>query len=296
MRPQLRIVVGVDFSAESLSALGRAALLAEQCGGTLRLLHVIPREDIDAFAEESLLHPGVEERVLAAARARLSATLGAFPMRARDAAEIEVAVGRVHEQCLRAAEAADLLVLGPRGDKLLRNLFIGSTADRLLRASPCPVLVVEQAPAGPYSNVLLPLDDPERAGDALDAAARWAPEATMLAVHAIRVPLESSMRLAGADDDAIARVRSRARQEAARRFAELQPPLARPGRWHLSVIEGDPLPVILDQAATARADLIVIGKQGRAPWQEFLLGSVTRRVLAAAPCDVLVLPSPHGPT
>lgn len=296
MKARLRIVVGVDFSAGSSAVLGRAALLAEHCGGTLRLLHVIGREDVDALAEESLLHPGIESRVVAAARERLSACLAALPERAREAAEIEAAVGRVHEQCLRAAAKADLLVLGPRSDKRLRNLFIGSTADRLLRASPCPVLVVENAATGPYANVLLPLDDPDRAGDAVDAAARWAPDATMLAVHAIRVPMESSMRLAGADDQAIARVRARARQQAARRFAELQAPLAAPERWRLTVVEGDPFPVILDQAATARADLIVIGRQGRAPWQEFLLGSVTRRVLAAAPCDVLVLPSPRAPT
>jgi hypothetical protein len=39
-----------------------------------------------------------------------------------------------------------------------------------------------------------------------------------------------------------------------------------------------------------RADIIVAGKQGRSTMADFLLGSVTRRMLAQAACDVLILP------
>jgi nucleotide-binding universal stress UspA family protein len=286
------IVVGVDFSEDSAAAVGRAALLAEQFEGRLRLLHVLSPDDLQPVMADPALRPVMEERLLAFARRRLEGLLAPLPERVRQHATVAVAVGEVHEECVAAARTADLLVVGPRGTNPLRNLFIGSTADRLLRSSPCPVLVVKRSPTGPYASAVLPLDGPERAQDALAAAARWAPHAALVGVHAMRVPMESTLRLAGADEDAIARVRARARQEAAGRFAGLEPPTEPPGRWRLALAEGDPTPVILDVATAATADLVVIGRQGRAPWHEFLLGSVTRRVLATADCDVLVVP-PH---
>lgn len=295
MNVRNRILVGIDFSADTAAVLARAALLAEQHGGGLQLLHVVSREDMEPLVADPLLPSGVEKRLAAAAEERLQALAGMLPEPARDGVALSVAVGDVRESCLEAARSAELLVLGPRGTNPLRNLFIGSTADRLLRATPCPVLVVSRTPVGPYGSVVLPLDEPERARDALAAASRWAPDAAWVGVHAMRVPLESTLRLAGADDDAITRVRARARQEAASRFASLEPPKLRQGQWRLSIAEGDPTPVILDEAATARADLIVIGKQGRSAWHEFLLGSVTRRVLATAECDVLVVPPADRP-
>lgn len=295
MNVRHRFVVGIDFSADTAAVLARAGLLAQQHGGTLQLLHVISREYLEPLATDSLLPAGVRERLGAAAEDRLRALAATLPAPIRATIELTVVVGEVRDCILEAGGAADLLVLGPRGANPLRNLFIGSTADRLLRASRCPVLVVQHTPIGPYGSVVLPLDEPERAQDAFAAATRWAPDAAWVGVHAMRVPLESTLRLAGADDDAITRVRARARQEAASRFASLEPPKLRQGQWRLSIAEGDPTPVILDEAATARADLIVIGKQGRSAWHEFLLGSVTRRVLATAECDVLVVPPADRP-
>lgn len=285
MSARLRIVVGVDFSTDAASALARAALLARRSRAALRLVHVVAHDEFGRSIDAQLL-PRIERQLVAAARTRLEALVATLPRDVAAAAEVDVSVGGVQEGCLRAAASADLFVLGPRGAHPLRDLFIGSTADRLLRVSPCPVLVVKSAPAGPYASVLIPLDDPAHAPNLLATAARWAPGATTGGVHAIRVPLESTLRLGGADKHTIERVRARARHDAASDFDGMDVP----DGWRLSVVEGDPTPVILGAATLARADLIVIGKQGRAPWHEFLLGSVTRRVLATAACDVLVLP------
>jgi nucleotide-binding universal stress UspA family protein len=40
---------------------------------------------------------------------------------------------------------ADLVVMGKKGQSTLRELFLGSTAERLLRSAPCSVLAVKSA-------------------------------------------------------------------------------------------------------------------------------------------------------
>ena len=56
-----------------------------------------------------------------------------------------------------------------------------------------------------------------------------------------------------------------------------------------TVARGDPARVILEQAASCGADLIVMGRQGQGAVEYFLLGSVSRHVISDAKCDVLVV-------
>ena len=53
--------------------------------------------------------------------------------------------------------------------------------------------------------------------------------------------------------------------------------------------EGDPADVILEEATTAGADLVVVGTGGKNAVERFLLGSVSDKVAHRAPCDVLVV-------
>lgn len=55
------------------------------------------------------------------------------------------------------------------------------------------------------------------------------------------------------------------------------------------VVEGDPGRVVADVAKDRGVDLIVMGSRGYTGIQELLLGSVTHKVLHAAPCNCLVV-------
>ena len=55
------------------------------------------------------------------------------------------------------------------------------------------------------------------------------------------------------------------------------------------VMPGDPVEVILDQAKRVRADLIVMGTNGRRGVQRLVLGSVAESVVRRAGCPVLVV-------
>lgn len=61
------------------------------------------------------------------------------------------------------------------------------------------------------------------------------------------------------------------------------------GEIETMVAEGDPGRTILDTAASRRADLIVLGSRGLGDLQGLLLGSVSHKVVNAAPCNCLVV-------
>ena len=61
-------------------------------------------------------------------------------------------------------------------------------------------------------------------------------------------------------------------------------------RMGFAVAHGHPVWSTLSHARGLGADLIVAGKQGRSTLGEFLLGSVSRRVLAESSCDMLIVP------
>ena len=66
-------------------------------------------------------------------------------------------------------------------------------------------------------------------------------------------------------------------------------------KWEYSgfVVNGDPTLEIVSHEQKLNIDLIVMGKRGLHITEEFLLGSVTKRVLAESVSDVLVVMPEH---
>lgn len=57
---------------------------------------------------------------------------------------------------------------------------------------------------------------------------------------------------------------------------------------------GPPRSVILDEAESWGADLIMLGSHGYGRWERFLLGSVSQSVVSHAKCSVEVVRCSHG--
>lgn len=66
------------------------------------------------------------------------------------------------------------------------------------------------------------------------------------------------------------------------------------GNLEALVCEGEPHEVVVDIATERKADLIAIGTHGRKGFKKLFIGSVTSRVLASSPCDVLVVKKTSG--
>lgn len=278
MTPLRAILVATDFSEDAGMAARRAALLAREHGARCALLHVVPELPLDEALR--LKASGAVERALG----ELAAALGAK-------VEPRVASGPAAEAIRAAAADFDLAVVGARGQHPLRDFALGTTAERLLRTSTAPVLVVKGEPAGAYRQALVPVDFSEDSAAALALAARLAPRAELSLLHAFEVPFEGTLRLAGVPQDDIdlhrrlARDAAREEMEAMIRALDAAPRATR-------VIEHGYAPAhIVEAEARIGADLVVIGKHGRSALEELLLGSVTLHALSAARCDVLVVPA-----
>lgn len=131
-----RVLVPCDFSAFSDAAVHQAGELAIACDAELHLLHIVAPPGFLPQAESPA------DRVLHA-RQRLDQQL---PPHVVVKLRIERAVvcGTPHRAiCDYAREHdIDLIVMGTRGRTGLAELALGSVADKVLRAAPCPVLVV----------------------------------------------------------------------------------------------------------------------------------------------------------
>jgi nucleotide-binding universal stress UspA family protein len=205
-------------------------------------------------------------------------------------ASLTVKCGTVLDEILSASKEVDVLLLGVRGWNPLRDIILGTTADRLLRKGTRPVLIVKRPAREPYRRVIVPVDFRPQSVSALRMALMAAPEAEINLVHAYDVPLEKKLWLADVPDEKIQEFRNEARQKALDNVIGLRKEFGMEQQRILHYLEnGDPGSVILGREASSGADLIVIGKRKRSYAGELLLGSVTRHVLSGAKCDVLVV-------
>ena len=135
------IVVANDGSEGGFKALALACDLAKQHKAKLSMISVEQLPDLPASIDEVI---GTKEtqnhkyhEVLAKA-GKLAASKG---VKLKSAVVAGHPARAIAERLKR--EKADLLVVGFAGHSALYERILGSTADRLLRLSPCPVLVVK---------------------------------------------------------------------------------------------------------------------------------------------------------
>jgi nucleotide-binding universal stress UspA family protein len=235
-------------------------------------------------------HGDAETKLIDDAQRMLDALGSRIAEDTRMAAVSRIAIGAVLDEILSAAEQADLLVLGAHGSNRWREMFLGTTADRLLRMCTRPVLVIKRPPETSYRRALVPVDFSPHSIAALNTAMRVAPNADIMVVHASAVPFEGMLRQGGVLDDEIERFRGQAQQEAMSRISSLIDEVAEGSRRLFRFVElEDAARLILAKEESFGADLIVMGKHGKNVVEEMLLGSVTRRILSDSKCDVLIV-------
>ena len=141
-----KILVPFDFSDYSLSALLTAKKILSKISAQLVCVTVIPSEiDWDVLPEKAReSYPELVEEWEEAVSRIPSYLKKIFPSSYQ--VDLEVKIGVPAEQILRLAEQkkVDLIVLGAYGKDFKEGKFIGSTLQKVLRGSPCPVLAVKK--------------------------------------------------------------------------------------------------------------------------------------------------------
>jgi universal stress protein E len=286
------ILAATDLSAPARHAAERAALVSQATDASLDLLHVAnfaPLERLRLLMEAAPIE--MEKQVLATALQRLQELAAGLGQRYDVTAGTYAVAGSLLEvlgrQC--AVLATDLLVCGAKGESILRRLLLGTTAQRILNATKCPVLVVKQAPHESYKRLLVPVDFSPSSLRAIRHARNIAPQADIVLLHAYEVPFEGRMRYANVDDDIIKHYRIVSRQETSHKLDVLCDEAGLlPSKCGQVVLQGDPRMRILEQEQELDCDLIVMGKHGKTLLEELLVGSVTEHILTESQSDVFV--------
>jgi nucleotide-binding universal stress UspA family protein len=276
-------VVAVDFSEGASTALGRLRALPLASSPVIHLVHAVPVPTLTPL-------PVAKEMAEAELR-KLTPIVRRHFTRAR--VTTDVSSGRPADEIARIARErqAELIVAGRRGAGGFPRLMLGSTAERLLRVSRAPVLLVAPDSAA-YKHVLMPLDVTEDVAPVLRLAARLLPSAAFIEMlHVYWVYGAGYLAIGGAPRHVIANHRRRVRQQADDAAAPIVRWLKQAGfRATVRLLNGDPRRIVERVLRAEEPDLVVIGNHAQNAVSRALLGSVAAHVLKIATCDILLVP------
>jgi nucleotide-binding universal stress UspA family protein len=141
-----KILVGCDFSSDSDLAFEYGLSLAQEFQAELHLAHVIePPVQPNLLIEETYVSGEIQEDYHNQLIQKLKDMI---PGEAANwcTAQTSIMEGQPYEELVKYADTRDIdmIVLGVRGHGLVKTLFLGSTTDRVIRNSPCPVLSVSR--------------------------------------------------------------------------------------------------------------------------------------------------------
>ena len=138
------ILVPVDFSVESKKAIRYAVSLARQYGAKITLINVVERTGFPDFANYPLVME--DDKVMKSARTQLELICQQQAMEPKLVEKTLVRQGVPFHEITEAARSlkTDLIVITTHGYTGWKHALIGSTAERVVRHAPCPVLSVRE--------------------------------------------------------------------------------------------------------------------------------------------------------
>jgi nucleotide-binding universal stress UspA family protein len=287
--PHFRCVVAaIDFSPESDRALAWATHLASRRDAALLLVHAV------TWPEASDALVGGDEmlrELVAGAQHRLDELKISLLGQVREVSCV-VADGFAPRVILESAAThrADLIVIGTRGLRGWKHALLGSTAQRVIAKSNCPVLAVHSS-------------------DPLPSERSWSVLAAIDGSNAALASVQAGLRVVGADAKEVVLLRvvepptaaypataelftyrwiAESRRVAEENLASAARALAATGvDVATRLCDGFPPDVIVGEAS--RSDLVVMGTRGGGLGHLFL-GSTAERVVQRATVPVLVVP------
>jgi nucleotide-binding universal stress UspA family protein len=279
------ILAPFDFSDVSAALLRRLITLAENSNATVHVLHVVESGELVA-SEGTPIYPGARA---AAARMQIKQWV-AQTFSTPVAITTTVRVGRPADEIVAQAHAlaADLIVMSAHSGSGTKNVLLRTTTERVVRQSPCPVLVVardhvpeflnepDAFPLRTWKRILLPLDFSSGVGEALAYAAAIAREnnARLHILHGVNADM------VGSDETHL--------RADARLAAWLGSELLWPVEYEATIWNNMPLlNAILHEVERSEIDLIVLPARAGTWFRRHRLWSITDGILRHAPCPVL---------
>lgn len=295
-----RILFATDLSDCAARAQAYATYLATAWEAKIDVLHVI---EGPKWLTTNVATLSLDEEVRKEAATRLDEVQGQMA-RSGITVSVRQVIGIPNEQIdLVAREnGVDLVVLATQGRENLLYGLIGSTAERVIKGSPCPVLAVPgyregahtlatEAPLQiPVQHILAPVDFSSPSLDALEYAIQLANRlgAKITLMHVLEpICFDLDRSLGSIEHEVRKRDHWRSRLT---ELSDLVKSFGLPADFQIS--GGVPSDAILAGALRGRPDLIVMGTHGRRGLSQKRFGSVAEAVLRRATCPVLTVKTP----
>jgi nucleotide-binding universal stress UspA family protein len=288
------LLVPIDFSETSAKALDYAVSLAKEFGSQIKLVHVV--ESPKVFNDDTKpIFQAWDKQLVQQAKLQLD-ELEQEKIDELIPATAEVRMGRAYQEICDAARSSktDLIVISTHGFTGLKHLFLGSTAERVVRHAPCSVLVVR----GPHGSngrpelkpkrILVPTDFSKHSMQALDYAKNLAKQfqAEIQLSHVVPVyyPVTDEMTRD------ICILEAELQETGEKRLAHLVKTLSSKGvSVKTQVRKGRSATEITEAVKELNSDLVVISTHGLTGWDRVFLGSTTEEVVRHVSCPVLVV-------
>lgn len=272
------ILVPLDGSEHSKTALDYALWLAEKFGGTVFGQHVIDTVSIEgtffhdisgSLGFEPYLDFSTKMREVLEERGK--SILTEFSRRSAQKGirhESFLDIGIIPNEICERAKTADLVVLGHRGvNEGFSTGLLGGTAESVTRKAPRPVFVSTKT-FREIQRPLLAFDGSQRASSAMESAAEFCSQ--------LRLPL--TVLYVPKDESAGEKILQAARSYLAAYEISARYELAR----------GYPEQKIIEYLTNFSYDLLFIGAYGHRRIIEMVLGGTTEYVLRKTPCPVFL--------
>lgn len=300
------VLVPIDCSERSLEAIEFALPLLKQFGADLHLVHFLaPDYPLASMAAMPLIVPELEVGRRVRRHLKDAAKKHSIELRREN---IHALKGRAFEEICRLARdrGIDLIVMSTRGNTGLKHLALGSTAEKVVRHSPCPVLVMRpldlKKKAGAngkmtrrelcFGKILVPIDFSECSMEGLSYAKTLAKQfgSKLVLLHSVALQYYvANVEYARYDLPLLM-------QQIEKAARDQMGDLIKKTDWNGIDVESSMQIGYAGQQICARAidhhaDVIVTSTHGTTGFEHILLGSTAEYVVRHANCPVLVVPS-----
>jgi nucleotide-binding universal stress UspA family protein len=286
MKPLKNIVIGTSLTGHSDGVVRTGLAIAKATGATPWLIHAgSPLFDpsgagVDAIWTEKNWNNLRELLHEQARRTWLAALPGFSP------GQVRLTLGAAHREIVDLARSvqADLVVIGVAESAGV----LGSTADRVIRKAPCPVLAVRSEAAFPPNRVEIPVDLSPISANALRQGLGFLAQSGFPLSEAEVLFVLNPFEVGGSINFSAEQIQRFAGEELRRFVAMHAPEGARPQSTRVRT--GYAREEIVAALGERKVDLAVLGTHGRSGFERLMLGSVAAGVLRSSGCNLLVVP------
>jgi nucleotide-binding universal stress UspA family protein len=303
----MKILLAIDSSADSKAVVREAASRPWPSGAVFCVMTVVDMRILEGMPMliEDAKHEA-EKLMLSASETLATRADGTLRQPGNEVfSEIQLGEPNTAIQDFATKWGANLILIGARGLSSFARFLLGSVAQAVLRTAPCSVEVVRRPPLdAPYPGeglkILLGTDGSEFSSKAAYSVANrpWPPgsQVRIISVQELLVPeavAASSLQYSVYSERSIEEVSEATRKRAEDAVAQARSIL---GSAHLAICNtpqdvpvGDPRTILLNEAKSWEADLIVVGSHGKRGFDRLLLGNVSESVAMHANCSVEVI-------